>query len=373
MTARRLANGFKQLLLALATLVALVPLYVMLSSAFKTQDQFLSSPFSLPLRPSLGGFRTALNDQFVRWFANSAILTGGSVVVTLAVASFAAWGFAHWRFRGRDLLLGVLVSLMVVPPVVLLVPLFVFGVRLGLISTYQLVILIYVGLMLPFSVYMLTNFFRTIPGSLVEAAIVDGASSWSVFRRVVLPLSRAPLVTLAVVNLLWAWNELLIALVFLRVRLVGPGDVHQHVERADEGLGLCDEGPKALGRVTQVAHERADGLGQAARGLAVHTSDVGALGGEALGDGPADAVRRPGDQRATALEQPHRDLLSDAPTDSAGSIQSFAWRLVTPDKVACKVGVTGYGKRGGAASRVGRFIPLLMPRSFPAPFAATRA
>ena len=77
-------------------------------------------------------------------------------------------------------------------------------------------ILIYVGLMLPFSVYMLTNFFRTIPASLIEAAVIDGASSWRVFRRIVLPLSAAPLVTLAVVNLLWVWNELLIALVFLQ-------------------------------------------------------------------------------------------------------------------------------------------------------------
>ena len=77
-------------------------------------------------------------------------------------------------------------------------------------------ILIYVGLMLPFSVYMLTNFFRTIPASMIEAALIDGASSWRVFRRIVLPLSAAPLVTLAVVNLLWVWNELLIALVFLQ-------------------------------------------------------------------------------------------------------------------------------------------------------------
>ena len=113
-------------------------------------------------------------------------------------------------------MLGVLVALMVVPPVVLLVPLFVFGVRIGQISTFRLVILIYVGLMLPFSVYMLTNFFRTIPASMIEAALIDGASSWRVFRRIVLPLSAAPLVTLAVVNLLWVWNELLIALVFLQ-------------------------------------------------------------------------------------------------------------------------------------------------------------
>ena len=113
-------------------------------------------------------------------------------------------------------MLGLLVALMVVPPVVLLVPLFVFGVRIGQISTFRLVILIYVGLMLPFSVYMLTNFFRTIPASMIEAAVIDGASSWRVFRRIVLPLSAAPLVTLGVVNLLWVWNELLIALVFLQ-------------------------------------------------------------------------------------------------------------------------------------------------------------
>src|SRR5919198_954898 len=134
----------------------------------------------------------------------------------LTLAALAGWGFARWDFRGRDALLGALVSLMVVPPVVLLVPLFVFGVKLGWISTFRLVILIYVGLMLPFSVYMLTNFFRTIPSSLIEAARLDGASSWDVFLRIVLPLSRAPLATLAVVNLLWVWNELLIALVFLQ-------------------------------------------------------------------------------------------------------------------------------------------------------------
>ncbi|HXH97686.1 MAG TPA: carbohydrate ABC transporter permease [Gaiellaceae bacterium] len=206
----------KHAVLIFATLLALAPVYVMVTASFKTQAGFLDHPWALPLRPTLHGFRAALSDQFPTWFANSAILTSGSVAATLAIASLAGWGFARWEFRGRDTLLGVLVSLMVVPPVVLLVPLFVFGVRIGWISTFRLVILIYVGLMLPFSIYMLTNFFRTIPRSLIEAAVVDGASSWSVFRRIVLPLSAAPLVTLAVVNLLWVWNELLIALVFLQ-------------------------------------------------------------------------------------------------------------------------------------------------------------
>jgi ABC-type glycerol-3-phosphate transport system permease component len=206
----------KQAVLVAASVVALFPIYVMVSAAFKTQSGFLREPFSPPFHASLRGFDTALNDQFPRWFANSAILTGASVAATLAIASFAAWGFSRWSFRGRDALLAILVSLMVVPPVVLLVPLFVFGADLGWISTFRLVILIYVGLMLPFSVFMLTSFFRTIPRSLIEAATIDGASSWAVFRRIVLPLSGAPLATLAVVNLLWVWNELLIALVFLQ-------------------------------------------------------------------------------------------------------------------------------------------------------------
>jgi ABC-type glycerol-3-phosphate transport system permease component len=206
----------KHAVLLIASFVALFPVYVMISAAFKTQQDFLHDPFSPPFHPTLDGFDAAVGDQFPRWFANSVILTAASVAATLAIASLAGWGFARWSFPGRDALLSLLVSLMVVPPVVLLVPLFVFGADLGWISTFRLVILIYVGLMLPFSIYMLTSFFRTIPSSMIEAATVDGASSFVVFRRIVLPLSAAPLATLGVVNLLWVWNELLIALVFLQ-------------------------------------------------------------------------------------------------------------------------------------------------------------
>jgi ABC-type glycerol-3-phosphate transport system permease component len=198
------------------TLAALMPVYVMLSAALRTQDSFLNHPFAFPLSPTFANYRTALDDRFPRWLLNSLILSGGSVVVTLILAAFAAWGFSRYRFRGRDTVLNLIVALMVVPPVVLVVPLFLLGVELNLINTFRLVIVIYVGLMLPFSIYMLTAYFRTIPAALLDAAIIDGASELQVFRRVVLPLSMAPILTLLVVNLLWVWNELLIALVFLQ-------------------------------------------------------------------------------------------------------------------------------------------------------------
>ena len=203
-------------LLTFMATAALVPLYLMLAGAFKTQEQFLSSPFGIPLKLNFGGFKAAWTDQFPSWFLNSFLIVTGAVVLTEILAAFAAWGFARYSFKGRETILGIAISLMVIPPVVLLLPLFQFGVQLGMISTLKLIVIIYVGLMLPFSIYMLTNYFRTIPVSILESANVDGASSMRVFRSIVVPISGAPLATLAVVNLLWAWNELLLALVFLQ-------------------------------------------------------------------------------------------------------------------------------------------------------------
>lgn len=205
-----------RLFLTLGAAVALAPGYLMLTGSVKTQADFLAHPWSLPTSLSFTGYRSALSDQFPRWFMNTVIVAGGSVAITGFLAAAAAWGFVNWSWRGRETVLGLLVSLMVVPPVVLLIPLFQLGANLGLISTYQILVIVYVGLTLPFSIYMLANFFRTIPRSLLEAASIDGASPLRAFVSVVLPLSGPPLVTVFVVNLLWAWNELLLALVFMQ-------------------------------------------------------------------------------------------------------------------------------------------------------------
>jgi ABC-type glycerol-3-phosphate transport system permease component len=138
------------------------------------------------------------------------------VGISLLIACLAAYAFARMEFPGRRALFNLLISLMVVPPVVLIVPLFVSMVQWKMVNTYQGVILIYTGLMLPFSTYLMTNFFRTIPREIVDAALIDGASNFSVFWRIMMPLSAPAVMTLVVVNALWVWNELLIALVFLQ-------------------------------------------------------------------------------------------------------------------------------------------------------------
>jgi raffinose/stachyose/melibiose transport system permease protein len=213
---QRSANLPHHVVLVLATALALGPLLFMLMTALKTDEQYLNDTLGLPWPLSFGNFREALHGgDFFIWLKNSAIMTFGAVVVSTLAAGLCAFAIAQMRFRGQNLLLSVNIALLIVPPVVLLIPLFAQYADLGLISTYRGVIIIYAGLTAPFSVYLLTSFFRSIPEELIESAMADGASHFRVLWQIIAPLSAPALVTLIVVNSLWVWNELLIALVFL--------------------------------------------------------------------------------------------------------------------------------------------------------------
>jgi ABC-type glycerol-3-phosphate transport system permease component len=197
--------------------LSLFPVYFMVVSAFKTKAQYLDNKWGLPLQPVLTNFVTALaGEKFFLRFANSLILTVGSVGLSLIIACLAAYAFARMPFRGKRTLFNLVLALMVVPPVVMVVPLFVSMVAWKMVNTYQGTILIYVGLLMPFSVFLMTNFFRTIPREIIEAARMDGCSTARVFRSIMMPLSAPAVLTLIVVNAMWVWNELLIALIFLQ-------------------------------------------------------------------------------------------------------------------------------------------------------------
>jgi ABC-type glycerol-3-phosphate transport system permease component len=151
-----------------------------------------------------------------RWLANSAIFTAASVLISTALAALCAYPLSLMRWRPSRWLLTVMIALMVIPPIVLIVPLFQMVVQVNQLSTYRSVIVIYTGIMLPFSTFLLVSFFSTIPRSLLEAARIDGASTWRTFRSVVLPLGLPAIVTVITVQSLWVWNEVLIAVVFLQ-------------------------------------------------------------------------------------------------------------------------------------------------------------
>jgi ABC-type glycerol-3-phosphate transport system permease component len=208
---------FKQALMLSMAVAAIYPVYYMIETSLKTRKAWLTDQFGLPLPPTLDNYTALLQDGRIPiWFMNSVIVTTASVVAATVVATLAAYAIARLTFRGRTFLLRVLVALMVIPPAVLIVPLFLGLQPLGLVNTYQGVVLIYTGMLVPFSVYMLSSFFRTLPGEIFEAARIDGASTLRILWSIVVPLSGPGFVTLIVVNAMWVWNELLIALVFLQ-------------------------------------------------------------------------------------------------------------------------------------------------------------
>lgn len=215
--ARLVHDGWKQVLLAVFTVLCLFPLYWLAVTAFKSRPEYLASLFGLPRHPVLDNFVTVFRGKrFLLWFANSLLLTGGSVLAGLLVALAAAWAFARMQFRLREPLFGFLLALMIVPPVVMVIPLFKVMIALRLLNTPAGVILIYTGLTLPFSVYLLASFFRTIPGAIVDSARIDGCRDLRILAAIGVPLAAPAVITTILVNALWVWNELLVAVIFLQ-------------------------------------------------------------------------------------------------------------------------------------------------------------
>ena len=210
-------STLKHGILLAATFFALVPSIFMILTSLKSQDEYTFNKIGLPHALVLDQFESLISDSSIfDWMGNSAILVIGAVLLSTVVSCLGAYAIALMRFRGRSLLFSVSTALMAVPPVVMIVPLFVLYTQLDLISTFRGTIVIYAGLITPFSIYLLTTFFRTLPRELFESARMDGANDLFILWKIVLPLSLPALLTLVVVNALYVWNDLIIAIIFLQ-------------------------------------------------------------------------------------------------------------------------------------------------------------
>jgi raffinose/stachyose/melibiose transport system permease protein len=197
--------------------VTLLPIYFMIVSAFKSEVDYAKRPLALPTGVTLENFVRVIGQSgIVRWSLNSLLLTATSVVLALIVSTLAAYALARLRFPGADVLFRLISTLMAVPVISVLIPLFVFMVRTRLVNTYGSAIAVYVGFLIPYKVFFLTAFFRHLPDPVLEAATLDGCGVLAMLRYIVIPLSRTALITMGVVSAVWVWNELLIALVLLQ-------------------------------------------------------------------------------------------------------------------------------------------------------------
>jgi alpha-glucoside transport system permease protein len=150
-----------------------------------------------------------------RAFLNSLLVTIPATILPILFAAFAGYAFAWLDFKGRYLLFALLVGLQVVPLQMTLVPISRLYAQLGLNGTFLGVWLFHTGFGLPYAIYLMRNFLGSLPNDLFEAAYIDGASHWTVFYKLVLPLAMPAIASLGIFQFLWVWNDLLVALVFL--------------------------------------------------------------------------------------------------------------------------------------------------------------
>jgi ABC-type glycerol-3-phosphate transport system permease component len=214
---KRASSLLRHLILLLAVAGVFYPLYFMVTSALKSSEEYTRDKLGMPTHPTLLNVLQVFSDpNLIRWFTNSILITISSTTLAIVCALLAAYAIARGPSAAMSSILTGGIVLMAIPPVVLIVPLFEVMAQLQLVNSRLGVILVYSGLIAPLSVYLLVGFLSTIPRELDEAALIDGAGRFLILWHIILPLARPAILTLTVVNVVYVWNEFLIALLFLQ-------------------------------------------------------------------------------------------------------------------------------------------------------------
>ena len=204
------------LLLCLIAATTVYPLLFLAANALKERTEYAKNVYGLPKGLYLDNFRVLVeNYDILQAFANSVLVTATAVTCALLLSSLASFALAKIPFRGRHLVSGLVVGVLLVPAQVLLIPVYLLFSRLGLINQVASVILIYTALALPSGTFFLTSSFRGIPNEIIESARLDGASLGTVYRTIILPMGRPAILTLAILSFLSMWNELLLGMMLL--------------------------------------------------------------------------------------------------------------------------------------------------------------
>jgi multiple sugar transport system permease protein len=206
----------RQILLWLAVagimIFCLFPFYWLINTSLKT-GQDLSSAKIVPPNPTLDNYQSIFSDSnFTTALRNSIIVSSATTICALVIGSFAAYALARLRFRFKFLLLAIILSITTFPPIAIAAPLFKFWTDAGIYDTLYGLIPPFLAFTLPLTIYVLASFFKEIPRDLEEAALVDGATHFQAFRKIIMPLAAPGLVTAGLLSFIWAWNEFLLAI-----------------------------------------------------------------------------------------------------------------------------------------------------------------
>ena len=200
------------------SLIAMAPMWLLLINTLKPKKEIYTNPFGLPREWTLDNYRYIISDNnFFGYFKNSFIVVVVSLAVILLLGSLCAYALAHWRTRtSRGVYFFIIVGMML-PIKIATIRLLEIMKTLGLLNTLWSLFPVYIAMGLPIAVFILTEFIRGLPGELYEAGFMDGAGRFMIYCKIVLPLIRPALATVAIYNLVPIWNDLWFPLIFINV------------------------------------------------------------------------------------------------------------------------------------------------------------
>ena len=198
-------------LLSIWSIIVIVPFLWVVLSSFKTTKEILASPFSLPAHWEFDNYAHAWTDAGIRqFFLNTVIVVGVALVLVMLLGAMCAYVLARFTFPGSRFIYYLMLAGLTFPIFLAIVPLFFVLKNLELINTLPGLIMVYVAFALPFTVFFLYAFFKTLPDDVYEAALIDGAGEWRTFFRVMLPMARPGMAAVAIFNFLGLWNQFLL-------------------------------------------------------------------------------------------------------------------------------------------------------------------
>ncbi|MFB6987259.1 carbohydrate ABC transporter permease [Streptomyces sp. NPDC056304] len=201
-------NVFSHGVLIIWAILVVMPLLWAVMSSFKSDDSILSTPLALPDKLHFDNWSRAWSQAHMSdYFFNTVVVVGCSLVGTLLLGSMAAYVLARFDFPGNRFIYYLFIGGMSFPIILALVPLFFVMNNMALLNTRHGLIMVYIAYSLPFTVFFLTSFFRTLPTSVAEAAMLDGASHTRTFFQVMLPMAKPGLISVGIFNFLGQWNQ----------------------------------------------------------------------------------------------------------------------------------------------------------------------
>ena len=201
-------NVFSHGVLIIWAFMVVMPLLWAVMTSFKDDSSIFNSPWALPHKLHFGNWARAWTDANMSdYFLNTVLVVAGSLIGTLVLGSMAAYVLARFDFPGNRFIYFLFIGGMSFPIMLALVPLFYVVNNMGLLNTIHGLILVYIAYSLPFTVFFLTAFFRTLPTSVAEAAFVDGASHSRTFFQIMLPMAKPGLISVGIFNFLGQWNQ----------------------------------------------------------------------------------------------------------------------------------------------------------------------